>query len=74
MRKMRKKMEEIDLHRVKHEEAKSLVENYIFQKSPPIKIITGHSTRMREIVVSTLIEHGFEYESIVTLPYITVLK
>ena len=74
MRKMRKKMEEIDLHRVKHEEVRTLIENYIFQKSPPIKIITGHSTQMREIVVRTLIEHGFEYESIVSLPYIMVLK
>ena len=67
-------MKEIDLHRVKHEEAKTLIENYILQKSLPIRIITGHSNRMREIVVSTLIEHGYEYESIVTLPYISVLK
>ena len=74
MRKMRKKMEEIDLHRVKHEEAKGLIEDYILQKSLPIRIITGHSSRMREIVIATLIEHGFEFESIITLPYITVLK
>ena len=65
---------QIDLHRVKHNEAKKLVEDYILQKPLPIRIITGHSARMREIVVSTLIEHGFEYESIITLPYITVLK
>ena len=67
-------MKEIDLHRVKHEEAKGLIEDYILQNSLPIRIITGHSSRMREIVIATLIEHGFEYESIITLPYITVLK
>ena len=66
--------QQIDLHRVKHEEAKGLIEDYILQNSLPIRIITGHSSRMREIVVATLIEHGFVYESIITLPYITVLK
>ena len=66
--------QQIDLHRVKHEEAKGLIEDYILQNSLPIRIITGHSSRMREIVIATLIEHGFEYESNVTLPYITVLK
>ena len=67
-------MKQIDLHRGRHEEVKILIEDYILQKSLPVRIITGHSSRMREIVVSTLIEHGFEYESIITLPYITVLK
>ncbi len=67
-------MKQIDLHRVRHEDVKILIEDYILQKSLPVRIITGHSSRMREIVVSTLIEHGFEYESIITLPYITVLK
>ena len=66
--------QQIDLHRVKHEEAKGLIEDYILQNSLPIRIITGHSSRMREIVIATLIEHGFEYESIITLPYISVLK
>ena len=66
--------QQIDLHRVKHEEAKGLIEDYILQNSLPIRIITGHSSRMREIVIATLIELGFEYESIITLPYITVLK
>ena len=67
-------MKQIDLHRVRHEDVKILVEDYILLKSLPVRIITGHSSRMREIVVSTLIDHGFEYESIITLPYITVLK
>ena len=67
-------MKQIDLHRVRHEDVKKIIEDYILQKSLPVRIITGHSDRMREIVVNILIEHGFEYESIITLPYITVLK
>ena len=67
-------MKQIDLHRVRHEDVKKLIEDYILQKSLPVRIITGHSSRMREIVVNILIDHGFEYESIITLPYITVFK
>ena len=65
---------QIDLHRVKHEEVKKIIEEYIMQKSLPIRIITGHSSRMREIVENTLIENKYVYESIISLPYITVLK
>ena len=74
MSKKEKITKQIDLHRVKHEEVKKLIEDYIMQKPLPIRIITGHSSRMREIVENTLIENKYEYESIVSLPYITVLK
>ena len=67
-------MNQLDLHRVKHEEAVQLIEDCILKSPLPIRIITGHSSRMRDIVARTLMENGFEYESIISLPYITVLK
>ena len=36
---------------------KILIEDYILQKSLPVRIITGHSSRMREIVINILMIH-----------------
>ena len=56
-------MEELDLHGVKHYAVDRLVENFIFLKEPPMKIITGNSTAMQEIVLDVVNRHGFEYDA-----------
>lgn len=69
-------MNQLDLHRIRHEEVDILVENYIFLNELPIEIITGNSDRMQEIVIDVLERNNFEYTigDYVNRGYITVLK
>tara|TARA_R100000008_G_scaffold86670_1_gene80785 strand:+ start:859 stop:1062 length:204 start_codon:yes stop_codon:yes gene_type:complete len=53
---------QLDLHGVKHEEAERLVENFVLLNKPPLKIITGNSDKMRNIVQSICGKHGICYE------------
>jgi hypothetical protein len=55
-------MKVLDLHGVRHEEAKRLVENFVLLNNPPLKIITGNSDMMRSIVESICSKHGISYE------------
>lgn len=50
----------LDLHGKRHEEAKIAVEEYILLNEPPYHIITGNSSRMREIVQEVLKQHGMK--------------
>ena len=52
---------ELDLHGLTHTEVPDLVENFVLLNEPPYRIITGHSTKMREIVIKVLEEHNFNY-------------
>jgi|WetSurSiteA1Bulk_404760.scaffolds.fasta_scaffold172636_1 hypothetical protein len=52
--------DEIDLHGMRHAEAKLAVEEYILLNEPPYKIITGNSIRMKEIVQEILKQHGIK--------------
>lgn len=45
---------ELDLHGVKHEEVTVLVEEFVLRNVPIMKIITGNSPKMQEIVFSVL--------------------
>ena len=58
-----KKKEEnvIDLHKTKHSEASIIIEDYVLLNKLPIKIITGNSDTMKNIVKSVLDQHGFKY-------------
>ena len=47
-------MKELDLHKVRHSEVDRLVENFVLLNEPPMRIITGNSDRMRELVEKTL--------------------
>jgi DNA-nicking Smr family endonuclease len=48
-------MKELDLHGVVHEEVERLVENFILlnQDDVPLRIVTGKSSRMSQLVMST---------------------
>ncbi len=54
----------LDLHGVKHIDVIILVEDYIlkYQDYIPLKIITGNSDKMKQLVIDTLIQHGFNYQ------------
>jgi hypothetical protein len=52
---------ELDLHGVKHADVEVTVEDFVLLRKPPIKIITGNSKTMKEIVVATLNKHGYNH-------------
>jgi hypothetical protein len=51
-------MNELDLHSVKHAYVEHMVETFIYENrnNMPVKIITGHSQKMR-IIVTTVAKH-----------------
>jgi len=55
-------MKTLDLHGVRHYDVDRLVENFVLLNKPPLTIITGHSDRMKQIVVNTLMVHEIDFE------------
>jgi hypothetical protein len=57
------KIQPLDLHGFKHADVPQLVEDYLFkyQEECPLKIITGNSNRMKQIVINIIKSHGFNY-------------
>ena len=58
-------MIELDLHGLTHEEVWDVVENFVLMNSEdlPLRIITGHSDRMKDLVRGVLDSYNFSYES-----------
>ena len=56
------KSKQLDLHKMRHEEAHRQVENFILLNEPPLSIITGNSDMMREIVTHLCAQHKISYE------------
>lgn len=54
-------IKELDLHGLTHSEVPILVENFVLLNQTPLRIITGHSTKMKDIVIKILEEHDFNY-------------
>ena len=52
----------LDLHGVRHDDVERLVENFVLLNEPPLKIITGNSDRMVELVIKVLNRHNIKYE------------
>jgi DNA-nicking Smr family endonuclease len=54
----------LDLHGVKHEDVKRKLDVFLWgsmQKNlGQVEVVTGHSVRMKEIVLETCKEYGFE--------------
>ena len=63
----------LDLHGVKHEDVDRLVENFVLLNEPPMKIITGNSERMTELVLDVLNRHDIEWTRFAS-SWITILK
>ena len=53
---------QLDLHRIRHSEVDRLVENFVLLNDTPMRIITGNSDRMTELVLTVLHRHNIEYE------------
>lgn len=57
-------MKELDLHGMLHHEVEDAVTNFVFlnTKKLPIRIITGNSYRMKNIVLPILEKYRYQYE------------
>ena len=55
---------ELDLHGKKHEEIDRLVENFVLLNTPPLRIITGNSHKMKNLVEKVLKRHKFDWENL----------
>tara|TARA_Y100001963_G_scaffold53244_1_gene74587 strand:- start:1430 stop:1633 length:204 start_codon:yes stop_codon:yes gene_type:complete len=55
-------IKQLDLHGVKHEDVDRLVENFVLLNKPPLKIITGNSDKMPELVRNVLDRHDIMWE------------
>jgi hypothetical protein len=55
-------METLDLHGIRHHDVDRLVENFVLIKKPPMRIITGNSDRMIELVIKVLDRYNIDYE------------
>tara|TARA_R110000796_G_C14205376_1_gene392444 strand:+ start:97 stop:324 length:228 start_codon:yes stop_codon:yes gene_type:complete len=51
-------MKRLDLHGVTHERAEVLVYNFLFNNDLPVKVITGKSEPMQNIVKKIIGENG----------------
>jgi hypothetical protein len=54
-------MKTLDLHGMYHDTVERHVENFVLLNESPLRIITGNSDKMKEIVVTVLTEHDFKY-------------
>jgi hypothetical protein len=52
----------LDLHGIQHGDVDRIVENFVLLNEPPLRIITGNSDMMVELVVKVLDKHNIPYE------------
>ena len=53
---------QLDLHGVRHQDVERLVENFVLLNELPLRIITGNSLKMVELVSEVLDKHNLIYE------------
>lgn len=68
-------MKILDLHGMTYDQAEFEVENFVLLEELPVKIITGNSLLMRNIIDKILKKHGlcWDYESHFNLGAIVVI-
>ena len=49
----------LDLHNKRHSEVGRIVEDFLIFNDPPVKIITGNSDRMKQLVIDVVKKFGF---------------
>ena len=59
-------METRDLHNKRHSEVERIVEDILDFNPPPVKIITGNSDKMKQLVIAVVKKFGFycHYENL----------
>ena len=50
-------METLDLHNQRHQEVERLVEDFLYWYDLPVKIITGNSDKMKQLVIDVVKRH-----------------
>lgn len=53
---------QLDLHGVKHADVEQMVEDYVLLNETPLRIITGNSQPMKDIVRKVLLKHQFKFD------------
>jgi len=53
--------EQLDLHGITYNKIEVLLEDYCFINTPPFKIITGNSNKMKKLVINFLNKNDFKY-------------
>ena len=53
----------LDLHGIKHEDVRQILDSHIYNNEPPFEIVTGNSLKMKNLVLSVINEYdlGFFY-------------
>lgn len=67
----------IDLHGVKHEDVKRRLDVFLWESMQrnmtQVEVVTGHSTKMKEIVYEVCQEYGFSIsEGVINKGYLTI--
>ena len=55
-------MNRLDLHGIRHSDVDRIVENFVLLNGIPMRIITGNSDRMIDLVIQVLNRHNISYE------------
>ena len=55
-------LSKLDLHGIRHEDVDRIVENFVLLNTPPLRIITGNSDIMRDLVIKVLDRNSINYE------------
>jgi hypothetical protein len=55
-------VDELDLHGVRHHRVERIVEDFVLRHELPLRIITGNSPVMKQIVTEVLHRHGLRGE------------
>tara|TARA_Y100001938_G_scaffold137988_1_gene202912 strand:+ start:1202 stop:1420 length:219 start_codon:yes stop_codon:yes gene_type:complete len=69
-------MKALDLHKKRHHEVERLVEDFLIFNEPPVKIITGNSDKMKELVIDVVKRFGFfcHYENLTNYGSLVVTR
>ena len=51
----------LDLHGLTYDKIHDLLEDFCFLNTPPFKIITGNSNKMKNLVINFLNKNDFKY-------------
>ena len=54
---------DIDLHGKFYDDVELTLEDHFYNNTPPFKIVTGNSSKMKNKVLSYLNEHDYKYMS-----------
>ena len=51
----------LDLHGIRHDKVRQLLDSCIYRHEPPFEVVTGNSLSMKQIVIKVLQEYELHY-------------